>query len=179
VGVVAAAAVAVGVYVLPPAPVPVSSEVALAPRHFGRTQALPAAAKPAARPARAADVAAASTSTGGLPAAYRVLLSRSIFCPRGVRATGEKASDSTLTLRGIVQWERGYYAYVENSSSGEARQVHVGDTIGRKKVINIDFHSVEFVEGKRAMRIAVGQTFDPLSSASNGSALATVRPQID
>ena len=170
-----AAAVAVGAYVWP-APAPVTPGVALAPRQVVRPQ-VSVAAKPTVRASRSES--AAPAAAGILPAAYRVLLTRSIFCPHPKGAAGLKSPDAALALRGIVQWERGYYAYVENTTSGEARQVYVGDTIGRKKVINIDFHSVEFVEGKRAMRIAVGQTFDPLSSAANGSALATVRPQAD
>jgi hypothetical protein len=175
VGVVAAAAVAVAVYVQPAAPAPSQAQVPVAPKHFARSQ--PVAVPKAPRVAR--PVESPATSTGGLPAAYRILLTRSIFAPNHTAGAGVKSPDSNLTLRGIVQWEHGYYAYVENATSGEARQVHIGDTIGHKKVTNIDLHSVEFVEGKRAMRIAVGQPFDPLSSAANGSALATVRPQAD
>jgi hypothetical protein len=182
VGVVAAAAIAVVVYTQPQ-PSAANSDLlpanvaartpATAPHKFAR------AATPAAKPAAKPEVA--PVQSGALPIAYRVLLTRSIFCPHGVAEKASvKTSEPTLTLRGVVQWRRGFIAFIENSASGESRIVKVGDTIGQKKVINIDFHSVEFVEGKRAMKVAVGQTLGSgLSSSGNNAALATARPQLD
>jgi len=184
VGVVAAAAIAVVVYTQPPS---ASSDLVLN-RSSDRAVQKPAAtpAKPHATPASPAaraphvETAAAPVKDVILPAAYRVLLTRSIFCPHGVggKAAG-KSSEPTFTLRGVVQWPRGFVAFIENSASGESRAVRVGDSIGQKKVTNIDFHSVEYVEGKRAMKVAVGQTLGGITGAGNGSALATVRPQLD
>ena len=189
VGVVAAAAVAIVVYTQPPASAtsdlqPTSNALrkpAAGPGHGARpaTPAAPAAKNPAPRiVAKTAHSEPATSQSSVLPAAYRVLLTRSIFCPRGIGpAASGKSSEPTLTLRGVVaQWPRGFTAYIENSASGEYRAVRVGDTIGQKKVTRIEIHSVEFVEGKRATKVAVGQQ---LSSTGNGSALATVRPQLD
>jgi len=185
VGVVAAAAIAVVVYTQPQ-PSAANSDLlpanvaarnpATAPHRVARAAA--PAAKPAAKPAKAEAV---PVQNGALPIAYRVLLTRSIFCPHGIadKAT-TKTSEPILTLRGVVLRPLGFIAYIENSASGEYRAVKVGDTIGQKKVINIEIHSVEFVEGKRAMKVAIGQTLGSgLSSSGNNAALATVRPQLD
>ena len=100
-----------------------------------------------------------------------------IFSPNGVGGKNSaKSSEPVLTLRGVAQRRRGFIAYIENSASGEYRIVRVGDSIGGKKVTNIELHSVEFIEGKRATKIAVGQT---LGSAGSPSALATAQPQLD
>ncbi len=182
VGVVAAAAVAIFIYTQPPAAS--NSDLAPTPNALRKPTAAPAhgvhTATPAAKtPAKVVAKAHAEpvAAQSALPAAYRILLTRSIFCPNGAsRAASEKSSEPAFTLRGVVQWRRGFIAYIENSASGESRTVRVGDTIGQKKVVNIELHSVEFVEGKRATKVAVGQ---PLSSTGNGAALATVRPQLD
>jgi len=162
-----------GVYMRPtePAPRPEQPSTTKLSRPAPGTNA-----KPAMRPARAPEVAVAPKPSGVLPPAYRILLTKSIFCPHPKGpSTDVKSSDSKLVLLGIVQSKRAYFAYVQNSASGVARTIQVGDTLGPRKVTNIDVHSVEFVEGKRAMRIAIGQSFD----SGNGSAVASVRSQID
>ena len=183
VGVVAAATIAVVVYTQPQPPA--TSDLVPSGTVQNRI-AVPARVSRGSVPAKPAvkaphiEVAAVSSKDNVLPAAYRILLTRSIFCPHGVGAkTVSKSTEPTFTLRGVVQSKRAFIAYIENSASGESREVHVGDTIGQRKVINIDFHSVEFIEGKRAMKVAVGQTLGGITSAGNGSALATVRPQFD
>jgi hypothetical protein len=178
-GVVAAAAVAIGVYVQPATPIAVSSEPAAAPVVSSRSPSK-AGVKVAVRPARA-DIAAAEPA-GTLPAAYRILLKRSIFCPHAVStAAGVNSLESTLALRGIVQERVGFIAFIENTASGEACKVKLGDAVGRGRVTKIDLHSVEFLTGKRATRVAVGQTFDGQSSsaATSSPALAAVHPQLD
>jgi len=191
VGVVAAAAVAIVVYAQPSPAVAsdlvvkskqpsasTASDAAAklkgAQKSTAPTKAAPPAAKPAARPRP--EVAAAQETI--LPAAYRILLTRSIFSPNGVGGKKSvKSSEPVFTLRGVAQRRRGFIAYIENSASGEYRTVRVGDSIGDKKVIKIELHSVEFIEGKRATKIAVGQTLG--SSAGSPSALATAQPQLD
>lgn len=146
----------------------------------------PVASKPAMKPTVGAaaatkvpradqPVAAAPGST--LPGAYRILLTRSIFCPHPKGNTkGAPSADSMLALRGISQQGRGFVAFVEDTASKVARPVHVGDTIGRGKVIDIDLHAVKFSAGRQTTRIIVGQTFDGGTSSAvpTGPSMATV-----
>jgi len=176
VGVVAAATIAVVVYTQP-APATSDLLVKAPAKSAVEKPAKPntAPAKPAVRPPHL-ETAAAPTQNTALPTAYRILLTRSIFSPHGVGGkTSAKSSEPIFTLRGVAQRRRGFIAFIESSASGESRTVRVGDSIGQKKVTNIDFHSVEIVEGKRATKVAVGQTL----SSGNGSALATAGPQLD
>ena len=180
VGVVAAVATAIGVYTKPAAP----SATPLMPAANVQPVARPgrlATVKPAPKMVRA-DAPVAVVPAGALPAAYRVLLSRSIFCPRAIAGkAGAATAESAIALRGVMQWGRGLVAFVENTASGEARLVHVGDAVGRGKITAIDLHYVEFIQGKRAIRIAVGQNFSGESSriAVTGSALATTHTIVD
>jgi hypothetical protein len=176
VGALAAGALAIGVALQPAAPggsVVVTSSAA---RHARNQVASTRSAHPTRTDAAVAPV-------GVLPAAYRLLLTRSIFCGGPVAA--EKAhmpsGDGILALRGIMQQGRGFIAFVENTNSREAQQVRVGDTVGRGKIIDIDLHAVRYATGGRSMRVAVGQTFDGGSSNASAAdsatgALATVRP---
>jgi hypothetical protein len=180
VGVVAAAAVSIGMYMKPAMPevIPAIRTATATPIGRPRTTAKANPAPKVVRPA--APVAAAPT--GGLPIAYRILLSRSIFSPHP-HATGPAAAsaESAITLRGVMQWGRGLVAFVENTASGDSRLVHVGDAVGHGKISAIDLRYVEYIEGKRAKRIAVGQTFNGESSnvAVNGPALATTHTIVD
>jgi hypothetical protein len=138
------------------------------------------AASPA-HPARTETIAKADTTVSPLPAAYRTLLVRSIFCVGPVdKAKADSTSGGILALRGIMQQGRGFIAFVENTTSRQAQQVRIGDTVGRGKIIDIDLHAVRYATGGRSMRVAVGQTFDGGSSAAMSDpatgALATVRP---
>jgi len=119
---------------------------------------------------------AAATPAGTLPAAYRVLLTRSIFCPHPqAGGVAIRSVDAMLALRGISQQNGAFVAFVEDTASNVARQIHVGDSIGRGKVIDIDLHAVKFSSGRQTKRIAVGQTFDGGTSSVTpaGPAMAT------
>jgi hypothetical protein len=177
VGVVAATAVAIGVSLHPAAPAVTVTQPATRPAHSVRTvAAAPAKAAPrAVRPA--APVTAASDAA--LPAAFRILLSRTIFSPHAAVTKATAASESAIALRGIMQAGRGFVAFVENTASGEARQIEVGDPVGTGKITGIDLNSVVYLQGKRATRVAVGQTFDGQSSAITVSTLAPIHAMPD
>jgi hypothetical protein len=136
----------------------------------------------AAHPVRAETVALTGTTVSPLPAAYRMLLARSIFCVGPVdRAKSDSSTGGILALRGIMQEGRGFIAFVENTSSRQAQQVRIGDAVGRGKIVDLDLHAVRYATGGRSTRVAVGQTFDGGSSAASiadpaTGAVATVRP---
>lgn len=115
---------------------------------------------PVAQQAPASSFAKGSASTQALPDDYRVLLTRSIFAGRvpGIKAAPSSAG-SALALRGVMQCGAGMVAFVEDTSSGRARLVHVGDAVGDGKIAAIELGHVEFARGERSARIAVGQTF--------------------
>jgi hypothetical protein len=181
VGGLAAGALAISVALQPAAPSNSSTATIAAPvaRHV-RPQV---ASTRAARPARA-EAAPAAVTTGILPAAYRMLLTKSIFSSGPVNAAQAHAASGSgvLALRGIMQQGRGFIAFVENTNSREAQQVRVGDTVGRGKIIDIDLHAVKYATGGRSMRVPVGQTFDggssnALTADPSSDAVATVRPE--
>jgi len=161
------------------------------PASSGSVEALsvvrPLASKPGVRSAAAVakakaprveqPAAATAAGAGALPSAYRILLTRSIFCPHPSGAVrGVPSADSMLALRGILQQGGGFVAFVEDTASKVARQVHVGDSIGRGKVVDIDLHAVKFSSGRQTTRIIVGQTFDGGTSGvvPSGPSMATV-----
>ena len=176
VGVLAVGAVAIGVGLQPAATSSDSPTVPVA-RHSGNSNM--AAAARGARLTRSDKPTTAATAVvplGPLPAAYRILLTRSIFSPGPVAGTSSRpnSGDGILALRGIMQQGRGFIAFVENTTSREAQQVRIGDTVGRGKIVDIDLHAVKYATGGRAMRVSVGQTFDGGSSSASTSAPAAV-----
>lgn len=170
VGGLAVSAVAIGVYMQPAAPA--SDGVALV-RPMARQARIQTGPARTARPARVETAAAAPT--GALPPMYRLLLTRSIFSGGPVAASQQHSSSPTgiLALRGIMQQGRGFIAFVENTSSREAQQVRVGDSVGPGKIVDIDLHAVKYATGGRSLRVGVGQTFDGGSSNAASADPAT------
>jgi hypothetical protein len=176
VGGLAAGALSIGALMQPSVP---SNSVALTTPPAKHTRAQAAATR-AVRAARADAVAA--TPVAILPPAYRMLLTRSIFCGGPVAPSQAHATSvaGNLALRGIMQQGRGFIAFVENTTSREAQQVRIGDAVGPGKIIDIDLHAVKYATGGRSMRVAVGQTFDGGSSNASSAdptndALAVIR----
>jgi hypothetical protein len=127
-----------------------------------------AAGGDAARPADAAPPDAsppsnvAASSDTSLPAPYRVLLSRSIF------AAGGKSSDAAaqapslppeanLALKGVVQDDQQFTAFVEDLPQKRVLQLRVGDAVARGRVVAITLHGLQYEASGRMTRVAIGQ----------------------
>ena len=127
-----------------------------------------AAGGDAARPAEAArpdDSPAsniAANSDNSLPAPYRVLLSRSIFAAGG--KSGDAAAqasslppEASLALKGVVQDDQQFTAFVEDVPRKRLLQLKVGDAVARGRVVAITLHELQYAASGRLTRVAIGQ----------------------
>jgi len=116
-----------------------------------------------------------------LPAEYAILLTRSIFAidPAGPESQGAGGTpaDSALALCGIMQQGDGYVAFIENTSTRDALQVHTGDSVCGGRIVGIDLSAIVFREGGRAARVRVGQTIGAaLSTAPAATPAVAIAP---
>jgi hypothetical protein len=114
-----------------------------------------------------------------LPPSFRILLTHSLFSshPTVQVSRATTPTDGELTLRGVLQHGRGFVAYIENTASGQAQEVRVGEAVGAGKLVAIDLYSVRYAAQGRDMRVEVGQSFSGARTvaAAQSSALATIR----
>ena len=95
-----------------------------------------------------------------MPASFRILLTRSIFSEGGQAAAAavDRGTSSGLALRGILQQGAAFFAFIEDSTHGDARQVKVGDALAGGTITAIDLHGLELACSGRRTRVQVGQT---------------------
>ena len=178
-GVVAVGLLAVSAFKSRP---PVSDSVALiaatvsSPRHSVANHTVAKTARPVAKAAAPVE---SQLNTGPLPRTYAVLLTHCLFSAKPAALAGQRTAptDSDLTLRGVLQQGRGFVAYIENTTSHQAQEVHVGDAVGPGKLIAIDLYSVRFTASGRDMRIRVGESFSGAHTVATAetSALSNLR----
>ena len=99
---------------------------------------------------------------------YRVLVERNIFSrnrsrplERGVsepKRTAAPAPESYFVLKGIVQQNKDYIAFFENTRTGEAVKVRKGDNIARGSLKNLTLDYIEFGLDANTVKVVIGNT---------------------
>ena len=118
-----------------------------------------------------------SREDGALPKSYRVLLSRSVFAANGKPDAEANAPasaptpESLLALKGVVQDDQKFTAFVENVPQKRVIQLKVGDAIARGRIVAITLHELQYESGGRRTRVAIGQALSGISP--------TTQPSID
>ena len=118
-----------------------------------------------------------SRDEGALPKQYRVLLSRSVFAANGKAEAEANAvapaptPESLLALKGVVQDDQRFTAFVESLPQKRVIQLKVGDAIARGRIVAITLHELQYESAGRRTRVAIGQA---LSGAG-----PTTRPSLD
>lgn len=115
-----------------------------------------------------------AADAGGLPRQYQVLLSRSIFAAGGKPETSAAeppaaSPESCLSLKGVVQDDQRFTAFVEDVPHKQVLELKVGDTVARGHIVAITLHELEYEAGGKLTRVAIGQ---PLS----GDVAPTTQP---
>lgn len=98
---------------------------------------------------------------------FRTVSDRNIFNPnRYARSTGRSTSRSTstvpasrvesLSLVGVIAYEKGYYAFFDGTSSDYRQAVQVGATVGEYKVTRVTANLVQLAHGTNTFDLKVG-----------------------
>jgi len=120
----------------------------------------------------------ASREEGALPKQYRVLLSRSVFAANGKPDIEANASaavptpESLLALKGVVQDDQQFTAFVEDMPQKRVMQLKVGDAVARGRIVAITLHELQYESSGRRTRVAIGQ-------ALSGAFGPTTAPSVD
>lgn len=98
---------------------------------------------------------------------FRTVSDRNIFNPnRYARSTGRSTSRSTsttpasrvesLSLVGVIAYEKGYYAFFDGTSSDYRQAVQAGATVGEYKVTQVTPNLVQLAHGTNTFDLKVG-----------------------
>lgn len=121
----------------------------------------------------------ASSDAGSLPGSYQVLLSRSIFAANGrsdtgAAAPGGAAAGAALALKGVVQDDQEFTAFVEDAPAKRVLEVKVGDRLAHGRVVAITLHGLQYELAGRVMRVAIGQGLEDPAAPTTAPAEAPV-----
>jgi hypothetical protein len=103
---------------------------------------------------------------------YDVLLTRSIFekgktharvpTPEHIDARPE----TVLVLRGVMDQDGTYSAFIEDTTAGKLQELKPGDTVAQGKVARITLAGVEYEASGHMTRVGIGSNLDGLTVAS-------------
>lgn len=120
----------------------------------------------------AAVAAAAAVRSRNLPSDFTILLKRAVFArggvPMAVRSSAASSSAgasaaapaNTLALKGIFQEDSRYCAFVQDVTNQKMIEVHVGQSVGRGKIVDMTLFDLGYAIDGRLMRIEVGSWLD-------------------
>jgi hypothetical protein len=161
------------------------------------TGQVPAPSAPAADAAPADEVSPANSAgarQGGF-AAYQIIRQRNIFSrnrvayrppsSRETRVIPTPDPETYLVLRGIVQENNEFIAFVEDTRSGQVERKHLNDSVARGTIKGLGFDSIEYqfgdnkpstvkigsnLQGGQTAVVVTDETADwPQGTASSGS----------
>lgn len=113
-----------------------------------------------------APLAGLNSSAGNdasLPGPYRVLLTRSIFAANGKSGDTAGASEGgaptapSLALKGVVQDDQQFTAFVEDVPQKRVLELKVGDSVANGRVVAITLHELKYEAAGRLIRVAIGE----------------------
>ncbi len=97
---------------------------------------------------------------------FRTVSDRNIFNPNRYARIGRSTSRSTsttpasrvesLSLVGVIAYEKGYYAFFDGTSSDYKQAVQTGATVGEYKVIQVTPNLVQLAHGTNTFDLKVG-----------------------
>ena len=100
---------------------------------------------------------------GSLPDPYRVLLTRSIFAANGKSGDATGAAEvgtptgASLALKGVVQDDQQFTAFVEDVPQKRVLELKVGDSVANGRVVAITLHGLKYEAAGRLIRVAIGE----------------------
>jgi len=103
---------------------------------------------------------------------YDVLLTRSIFAREKTRAHGptpegiDRRPETTLVLRGVMDQDGVYSAFIEDTTAGKLQELKPGDTLAAGKVARITLAGVEYEASGHTTRVGIGSNFDGVAVAA-------------
>ena len=121
--------------------------------------------------------AAAPAVDGSLPGPYQVLLTRSIFASGGKPEAGATAAappaspEAALSLKGVVQEDQQFTAFIEDVPARRTLELRVGDPVARGRIVGITLHELEYESAGRLTRVAIGQPLSGASAPTTGPAV--------
>ena len=71
-----------------------------------------------------------------------------------------------LILRGIVQRDQSFIAFIENTKTEKITTTHTGDQLDNCKIINLSLTSMQFTTKEQAYTISVGQMLSSQNQTS-------------
>lgn len=97
---------------------------------------------------------------------FRMVSDRNIFNPnRYARSSGRTASRTSsqpaarvesLSLVGVLAYDKGYYAFFDGTSSGYKQAVQAGGTISQYQVVQVTPEAVTLTTGTNSFKLKVG-----------------------
>jgi hypothetical protein len=129
----------------------------------------PSGRAPATSPAELPPLREASTP---MSHQYDVLLTRSIFARDKNRArtpTPERIDqrpETTMVLRGVMDQDGTYTAFVEDTSAGKLQEIKPGDPVARGRVARITLGGVEYESSGLLTRVGIGANLDGVAVAA-------------
>ena len=111
-----------------------------------------------------------------MPSRYEVLASRSIFArespQKRAREADARGPEAVLVLRGVMDQDGSYTAFVEDTAAGKVQQVRAGDSVARGRVTRVTLAGIEYDSAGRVSQVAIGTALDGAAVPPNTSALA-------
>lgn len=99
-------------------------------------------------------------------AAYRIIVERNMFSrqrgPRVDRGRQQRISapapnpESYYVLKGVVQEDGEFIAFLEDNQRGQVLRVRKGDKVARGVITDLSLDSVEYQFGERTVKVAMG-----------------------
>jgi hypothetical protein len=122
------------------------------------------ATQSATQPMGAGRAGAQPTSRPVLPVEFEVLQKRNVFAhgPRrgGAGAAGAGGPEATFVLKGVVEAQGRFTAFVEDKSSKRVESLSEGATLASGHITGMTLDGIEYKGAGNARRIAVGQNLN-------------------